>query len=413
MTQTQRDDELDHLLLAPDFTADPYPAYHVLRERDPVHWSEPWGCWLLTRYADVVASLRDPPSFSNSGRFRPILENLPPETRAQVQPLERHFERGLLNVDPPDHTRMRTLINKSFTPRAVAAMVPAIQQLVDQCLDQVQDQGRLDVIRDLAFPLPVIVVARMMGVPPADRDQFKEWSTAIVAFQATGRTTPDTVRRSQVALLAMRDYLRAIAHARRQAPRDDLISAMVAAEEQGDTLSEEELLSTCVTMMIAGHETTTNLIATGLLNLLRHPAQLAQLRADPALVGSAVEELLRYDSPLQRNRRVVTHDLEFGGKQMKRGQPVVQLLGAANRDPAQFADPDRLDLRRSPNAHLAFGRGVHFCLGAPLARLEAPIAHNAILRRLPGLQLATDELQWQHERGMFRGLAALPLLFDA
>jgi pimeloyl-[acyl-carrier protein] synthase len=408
---TQMSDDLDEWLLAPQFTADPYPAYAQLRTHDPVYWSEAWGCWVLTRYADVVASLRDPQTFRNSGRFRPILENLPPATRAAVQPLERHFEQGLLNVDPPDHTRLRRLINQAFTPKAVAEMAPAIQELVDAQLDRVQYQGHMDVIADLAFPLPVIVVARMMGVPPEDRAQFKQWSTDIVAFQSTAKTTPAVIQVAQEALLAMRAYLQQIADQRRRQPQPDLISALVAAEEQGDALTEGELLSTCVTMMIAGHETTTNLIATGLLNLLRHPAQLQQLQEEPALIGAAVEELLRYDSPLQRNRRVVAHDMEFGGQHLKRGQLVLQMLGAANRDPAQFPDPDRLDLRRAANAHLAFGRGIHFCLGAPLARLEAPIALNTLLRRLPGLRLETERLEWWAEHGMFRGLKALPVAF--
>jgi pimeloyl-[acyl-carrier protein] synthase len=404
-------DELDELLLAPQFTEDPYPAYHKLRATDPVHWSEAWGCWVLTAYDDVVASLRDTQSFLNSGRFRPILENLPPQTRAEVQPLERHFEQGLLNVDPPDHTRMRALLNKAFTPRVVAAMGPAIAELVDAHLDLVQQQGHMDVIRDIAFPLPVIVLARMLGVPPEDREQFKRWSTEIVAFQSTARTTPEVITRAQDALLAMRGYLREVATRRRRQPEQDLISAMVAAEEQGDRLTEGELLSTGVTMLIAGHETTTSLIATGLLNLLRHPDQLRQLKEDPTLVGRAIEELLRYDSPLQRNRRVVGRDLEFGGKRLQRGQLVLQLLGAANRDPAQFPDPDRLDLRRTPNAHIAFGRGIHFCLGAPLARLEAPIAINTILRRMPGLRLDTDRVEWWREHGMFRGLKSLRVAF--
>ncbi len=404
-------DELDAQLLAPEFTDDPYPTYHHLRSNDPVHWSEAWGCWVLTSYADVLASLRDPQNFVNSGRFRPILENLPPETRAEIQPLERHFEQGLLNVDPPDHTRMRALINKAFTPRAVAEMRPAIQEIVDEHLDVVQGKGRMEVIRAIAFPLPVIVVAGMMGVPKADRDQFKHWSTDIVAFQSTAYTTPEIITHSQRALLAMREYLREVCRQRRRHPQRDLISAMVAAEEQGDKLTEGELLSTCVTMMIAGHETTTNLIATGLLSLLRNPDALQQLKADPLLIDTAVEELLRYDSPLQRNRRVVARDLEFGGKRMKRGQLVLQMLGAANRDPVQFPNPDQLDVHRSPNAHVAFGRGIHFCLGAPLARLEAPIAINTILRRMPALRLETDQVEWWHEHGMFRGLKSLPVVF--
>ncbi len=251
----------------------------------------------------------------------------------------------------------------------------------------------------------------MLGIPPADREQFKQWSDDIMLFQATGRTTPETVRYSQRALLAMRDYLSEIFEQRRRQPKEDLISGLVAAEEQGDTLTAGELLSTCVTLLVAGHGTTTNLIGNSLLALLRHPEQLRALRDDPALIGVAVEEFLRYDTPLQRNRRVAATDIEFGGKQIKQGELILQILGAANRDPEQFPDPDRLDIRRQPNRHIGFGKGIHFCVGAPLARLEAPIAINTILRRMPRIELAVDAVEWRHEHAVFRSLRSLPVVF--
>jgi len=249
----------------------------------------------------------------------------------------------------------------------------------------------------------------MLGVPRQDIDRFKQWSYEALVFQATGRATPEAVRLSQRALVAMKDYLRSLANQRRADPQNDLMTALVVAENEGDKLTEEEMLSTCVTMMVAGHETTTNLIGNGLLLLLRNPDKLEQLRQDRLLMESAIEEFLRYESPIQRNRRVVKHDLEFAGKRMKQGQPLFQMLGAANRDPEQFPDPDVLDLSRSPNQHLAFGMGIHFCLGAPLARLEAPIAFNTILDRMPELRLAADHVEWTP--GVMRSLKALPLAF--
>jgi pimeloyl-[acyl-carrier protein] synthase len=267
----------------------------------------------------------------------------------------------------------------------------------------------MEFVHDFAYPLPATVVARMLGVPRQDIDRFKQWSFEALMFQATGRASAEVVRTSQAALVAMKDYLRKLAQQRRADPQDDLMTALVAAEEEGDMLTEAELLSTCVTMMVAGHETTTNLIANGLLLLLRNPDKLDQLLQDRSLMERAVEEFLRYESPIQRNRRVVKHDLEFEGYPMKKGQPLFQMLGAANRDPEQFANPHQLDLARNPNQHIAFGMGIHFCLGAPLARLEAPIAFNAILDRMPNLRLATDHVEWTP--GVMRSLKALPLTF--
>lgn len=401
----------DHQLTSPEFLDNPYPVYHQLRAEAPVYWSEAWHCWVLTRYEDVKTTFRDPENFLNGGRFTSLLEQLPPEVRAEVEPLENHFLYGVINSDPPAHTRLRKLIHLAFTPRVLAQMRDDIQAIVDEQLDRVQDRGQMDVVRELAYPLPVIVIAKMLGVPPEERDQFKQWSDDIIAFQASGRTTPETIRLSQRALLDMRAYLRQIFARRRQNPQDDLITALIKAEEEGDKLSEEEILSTCVTLLVAGHETTTNLIGNGIFTLLQHPAQLQELKNDPSLIQPAVEEVLRYESPLQRNRRVVARDLEFEGQAMQKGQLVLQILGAANRDPEQFPDPDRFDLHRQPNKHIAFGFGIHFCLGAPLARLEAPIAINTLLRRMPTLQLASETVEWQREHSVIRGLKSLPVTF--
>jgi cytochrome P450 len=405
------DSTFDHLLAVPEFAQNPYPVYHRLRDEAPVYWSNAWNCWILTRYDDVADTFKDPARYLNGGRFDSLLDALPSAVRAEVQPLENHFRTGLINSDPPDHTRLRALLHKAFTPRMIRQMEARIHAIVDTHLDRVAHQGYMDVLRDLAYPLPVIVIASMLGAPASDHEQFKGWSDDIIAFQTSGRTTREVILRSQRALLEMRAYLKAIFALRRHDPGDDLISAMVAAEEQGDRLTEEEMLTTCVTLLVAGHETTTNLIGSAVHALLHHPDQMADLRRDPSLMPAAVEEFLRYETPLQRNRKMVAFDLEFGGRHMRKGQLIMQVLSAANRDPAVFPDPDMLNIRRDPNPHIAFGLGIHFCLGAPLARVEAPIALRTLLERFPALRLGTTQpLEWQ-AGSVLRCLKALPVIF--
>ncbi len=401
--------DLEALLAAPDLVDDPYPAYKRLREEAPVFWSERVNGWVLTRYDDVTTTFNDHGRFKNGGRFEPVFDAVPEPHRAEFAPMRKHYHYGVIGADPPDHTRLRGLIQKAFAPRALEAMRAPVQAIVDAQLDIVADSGGMDVVRELANPLPVIVIAQMMGVPPADSARFKHWSDDVMRFQSGGRASLDDMRISQHALFEFRAYLQGLFAQRRADPRDDLISALVQAEEQGDRLNEEELLATCVTLLVAGHETTTNLIANGMLALLRNPGQLALLRADPGLVGGAVEEMLRYDTSLQRNRRIVGEDLELRGQHLRKGQFVMQVIGAANRDPAVFADPDRFDILRSPNPHIGFGRGIHFCLGAPLARIEAPLAVLALLRRFPNMRLASDTQNWRREVGALRSLRALPV----
>jgi cytochrome P450 len=401
--------ELDALLAAPDLIDDPYPTYKRLREEAPVFWSDTFNGWVITRYDDVVKTFMDAARFRNGGRFEPVFDALPAELHDEFAAMRNHFQHGVISADPPAHTRLRTLLHKAFTPRAVNAMREVAQRLVDARLDAVAPNGEMDVLRDLANPLPVAVIAQMMGVPAGDAGLLKGWSDDTMRFQAGGRATPDVMRISKRALFEFRAYLQALFAQRRAEPRDDLITALVMAEEHGDRLSEEELLATCVTLLVAGHETTTNLITNGLLALLNHPDQLAMLRASPGLMATAIEECLRYDTSLQRNRRIVADDFEFGGQPMRKGQFVMQVIGAANRDPEVFAEPDCFDITRAPNPHIAFGRGIHFCLGAPLARIEAPIAINALIQRFPNLRLATDRLEWRREQGALRSLRALPV----
>jgi cytochrome P450 len=284
--------------------------------------------------------------------------------------------------------------------------------LGDELLDQVQAAGQMDVIGDLAYPLPAIVIAELLGVPVADRDRFKVWSDAFAAFLDGSTLTPETQLHAMGCIGEFVQYFRAMVQERRAHPRDDLLQALIAAEERGDTLTEEELLSNCVLLIAAGHETTTNLIGNGLLALLRHPDQLQQLKHDPSLGQSAVNELLRYESPVQLTDRIATEDLDLGGIQVSAGQYVTVVIGAANRDPAQFPDPDRLDIRRQDNRHLAFGYGIHFCLGAALARLEGQVALTTMLRRLQGMRLATEEPAWRHSV-VFRALETLPITFQS
>jgi pimeloyl-[acyl-carrier protein] synthase len=405
------DPSLDQRLVSPEIYSDPYPIYHQLREQDPVHWSDVWGCWVLTRYADVVTVLRDYRRFTNVGRIAAFLDQLPESVRAQIRPLYANFTTGMPNTDPPEHTRVRGLVNKAFSARVVESMRPRVQAIVDGLLDQAESGGSMEVIGDLAYPLPAIVIAETLGVPAADRDQFKAWSDDIVAFHGTGRPHIETIKKSTAALLETKAWLLQLIEARRRQPEDDLISALVAAEERGDMLNQTELVATCITLLTAGHETTTGLIGNGLLALLRHPDQLRKLRENPTMIGTAVEEFLRFDTSFLRAWRLTAEDVEIGGQPIPKGQTLSLMLGAANRDPAQFEDPDRLDITREPNLHTSFGWGIHFCAGAPLARREAEIAFTTLLRRFPRLELDEAGVEWQ-QNNTFHNLNSLPVIFQ-
>ena len=402
--------DLDTLLVSDQFVQDPYPVYDRLRAEAPVHDSQANGGWMLFAYEDVHATLRDHARFSSRGRFAAALERMEPAVRAEIGPLTDHFTVGMLANDPPDHTRMRGLVNRAFTPRVIGAMRPRIQEIVDELLDAVADGESFDLIADFAYPLPATVIAELFGAPVSERDRFKAWSNDILGFQGTGNPSSESVLRAQDALLEMRAFLSDLADRRRVEPGDDLLGLLVAAEADGDRLTEQELLTVCVTLLTAGHETTTNLIGNGVLLLLTHPDQLALLRSRPDLMPSAVEEMLRFESPLQRNPRRVAVDLDLHGQHLKAGDYVMQVLGAANRDPAAFPNPHRFDITRAPNRHMAFGHGIHFCLGAPLARMEAPIAIEELLRRFPQIALADPQAppRWLRH-GLLRGLESLPV----
>ncbi len=389
--------------LMPEFHSNPYPFYRALREEDPVHQS-PLGFWVCTRYDDAVMILRDP-RFGREGMAKLMEARL-----GLTQDTSR--ARDMLFQDPPDHTRLRALVSRAFTPRVVEVMRPHIQEIVDGLLDRVDGARAMDVIEDLAYPLPVTVICEMLGVPAADQDIFKTWSTDIARSldAAILPADSDAIPRGRDARLGLADYFRSLIATRRKDPKPDLLSALIAAEEEGNKLSEGELVSTCMLLLIAGHETTVNLIGNGLLALLQHPDQLRALRDDPGLIQTGVEELLRFDGPVQRTGRMTTAEVEIGDKRIPRDSVVVSVIGAANRDPKQFADPDRLDVSRKDNRHIAFGFGIHFCLGAPLARLEGQIALGTLLRRMPKLALVSDVPEWR-ESSTLRGLKSLPVTF--
>ncbi len=397
-------------LFSPDFKANPYPTYAHLRSEAPIQRVElpdGQGMWLVTRYEDVSAVLRDE-------RFVKDWRNaMTPEQIVGVPPIPevmKPLTRNMLDTDPPDHERLRALVSKAFTPRLIERMRPRVQEIADTLLDVVQDKGEMDLIDDYAFPLPIIVIAELLGVSAEDRNKFREWSNAAVS----GDTTQEYVEKVLLPhMQAFTDYLRAMFEEKRKNPKDDLISALVRAEEAGDKLSEDELLAMVFLLLIAGHETTVNLIGNGVLALLQHPDQLRKLREDPSLIKPAIEELLRYDGPVETStERFAREDVRIGETVIPRGEMVLVVIASADHDPERFPNPDALDITRADNKHVAFGKGIHFCLGAPLARMEGQIAINTLLRRMPDLRLADapESLTWRP--GMvLRGLRGLPVKF--
>jgi cytochrome P450 len=386
--------------LSPRVYLNPYPKYAELRAKDPVHWSPLMRTWVFSRYKDIDAILRDHKRFSNDSRNRPNAPTMQASTPPTGSP-------GMLFLDPPDHTRLRALVNKAFTPQAVEALEPRIQAIVTELLEQIQDPTAFDLVETIAYPLPVIVMAELLGIPSKDRAQFKLWSERR-ARVLEPTITPGEVQIAYQAALELDAYFRGIIQQRRKEPRNDLISSLVAVEEAGDKLTQDELLVMLRLLLIAGNETTTNLIGNGMLALLRHPQQLQLLRENPALIPAAIEELLRYDSPVQVDGRTVLEDIEIGSRHMKKGQSILLLLGAANHDPAVFSHPEQLDITRQEGAHIAFGRGIHHCLGAPLARVEGRIAFTALLERFAELHLLTDQPRFK-DNVVLRGLHTLPI----
>lgn len=403
---------LDQKLISDEFLDDPYPLLRQLRREQPVYWSESIGGWILTRYDDIVPTFRDVAHFTNHGRFAKAVEYLPSDARQKLAPFENHYrQKNLLQSDPPDHTRLRALIVKVFNANSIEAMRPMIRKVVNEVVDRVESRRQMDVIRDLAFPLPFSILGSIMGVPNTDQDRVKFWADELLLFQGVNRPPEAILLRSQAALLAMRSYLTDLVNEKRLNPGDDLISQLVAVEAEGTRLTEQELVSTCVQMLGAGHETTTSLIGNGLYLLLSHPQSWKKLRQNPSLLNSAIEEILRYESPVARQPRLIKGDVDLGGKTMLDGQIAFQMLNAANRDPDYFPDPDTFDIERQNNKHIAFGMGIHFCVGAGLARTEAQEVFKAIMERLPNIQLVSDKPVWDRQKPNSRMLHTLEVTF--
>jgi hypothetical protein len=403
---------IEEHIVSPEFMADPYPLLHRLRKEDPVYWSDAIGGWLLTSYDDILASFKDTAHFSNENRLGKAVAYLASEKRADFKPFIEHWAtKSLLHSDPPDHTRMRAVVTGEFTAKVVERMKPGIKETVDGLIDAVLARGRMDVVSELASPLPVNIISRILGVPRADRHFFRKWADALLSFQGVNKPGEEDLLRAQESIVEMRPYIRQMIEDRRRQPQDDLLSKFAAAEAEGGRISEPELISTCGTLFVAGHETTIALISNTIYTLLSHPDQLELLRRNPDLLASTIEESLRYESPIPRQPRVMKGDAELRGRKLKQGDVVFQMLNAANRDAAWFPDPDKFDIRRENNRHMAFGNGIHFCVGATLARAEAFIAVGAAIKRLPNLRLVGQKADWDLEKRNSRMQKTLNVVF--
>ena len=400
----------------PETARDPYPAYARLRAEDPVHWSPSLGGWMLTRFDDVMAAQRDR-RFS-ADRATPFADRMEATARPDIARMGRMLARWMAFSDPPRHTVLRRLTVVAFTPTAVARLRPRIETLVDELLDDMSERdganrsGVRDLIGEFAWPLPATVIAHLLGVPGRDLDRFRAWSDDIAGVVGGAQSDPDRLERGAAALAALETYLGDIVtQRRRDGASGALIDALIAARDADAALSEDELVANCALLLFAGHETTTSLIGNGVRLLLERPEQFAALRADPALAAGAVEEILRYEGAAHAISRVAAQDIALRGKTIAEGDRVFLMLGAANRDPLAFDDPEVFDITRRPGRHLAFGYGPHFCVGAPLARLEGEVALTRLAARFPGMTLAEAHAAWAPYL-ILRRLARLPLALD-
>lgn len=389
----------------PEFRENPYPIYHYLRSVEPIHQSFP-GMWVLTRYADAKSVLRDP-RFCVEKRQKNIQHKSHSLEHKNFDRLVQAIDKWLIFLDPPDHTRLRGLVSKAFSAASIKSLRSQIQQIADELIGKVRHQGFMDVISDYACPLPCNVIAAILGIPVEDWSKLYHWSDELSRILDPLRSMEDYEQMNKVAL-EFADYLKILIAQRQKSPQHDLLSTLIAVKDQGNKLSEEEIISVSMLLFFTGEETTVYFITNGMLTLLRHPEQMQQLKAEPALIYNALEEVLRYESPVQFTSRVATEDVDIDGITIRSGEKVLIALGAVNRDPAQFLDPDRFDITRANNSHLAFADGIHHCLGASLTRIEAEIAINTLIQQLPNLKLLQDKLEWRNKVAL-RGLKALPL----
>lgn len=394
-------------LLDPEVLANPYPLFRRLRSEDPVHWDVFLHAWVVTRYVDVLEVLH---TFSADRTHTPA--KLTAMGLGDMSPIAQLMVKQMLFMDPPAHTRLRSLASQAFSPARVAVLRTHIREIVKRLLDDVQAKGEMDIIADLGEPLPAIVTAEMLGVPTSDRHLLKAWSTDFAEMLGNFQHNPEHAPRMLRAVQDMTAYFEDQVHLQKDHPQEGLVHSLMTAEVDGDRLTDDEVVATCIVTMVGGLETTTNLIGNGVLTLLRHPQELERLQNDLSLIPSAVEEMLRYESPSQHTGRLASQDVELGGKLIRKGQAVMAVMAAANRDPERFPDPDRFDVSRADNRHLAFGWAAHFCFGAALARVEGQEVFEAIMRRLHGMELKPGPLTWRNNLGL-RGLIALPVKFQA
>ena len=389
----------------------PFPTFARLQQEAPIHWSDKARGWVVTRYDDCKAIFLDQ-RFS-SERMKPFFESLSNEQRAKVERLESSVGLWAVFLDPPDHTRLRRLLNRGFTSRAVDGMAPRIAEIVHELFDDIEDKTEIDFIRDLAYRIPASVIMEMLGAPHSEIEHFKLWSDEMSLFVGGSRVTPDKYVRAEAATAQMREAFRDLIAERRRQPREDMITDLIRAEDEGQVLNEEELIATCILLLFAGHETTGNLLGTGMYYFLRHLDQLEDLRLHPELADNVVEEILRHDGPNAAATRVASEDITLNGHTIRKGQRVFAMINAANRDPELFDNPQQFDIRRKPNGsaaigQFAFGHGIHFCIGAPLARLEGRVAFPIIAERIRNPKLLGGEPDWLDSLS-FRGLTKLPM----
>lgn len=417
-----------------EIRSNPYPFYEQLRNQDPIHWDEELGFWVFSHYSDIDDLYTDE-RFSRAQGLMRGFQRLSEAERQIAEPVYQSFSKTVFYADPPYHTHLRGLMNHAFTPRRVEQLRPYIQKIVNELLDAAQDKPEIDVIHNLAYPLPVMIIAELLGLPASDRSRFKKWSDDLFAILGTVRhKSTDLLERAALSLEEMTSYIKDLSHKRRESPQDDLLTALVSVtgderltcphppgssslhamrklipeQEASSALTEDELVANINILLSTGHETTTHLIGNGLLALLQHREQLEKLQSQPALLAPGIEEMLRYDNPVQITYRSALEDANIKGKLIRKGDLVNTIIGSANRDPKRFTDPNRFDITRGEGRHLGFGIGIHFCIGAPLVRLEAEIVFDTILHRFPRISLATETLEWQ-EHPIFRGLKSLPV----
>ncbi len=417
-----------------EIRSNPYPFYEQLRTHDPIHWDEELGFWVLTLYSDIDALYTDE-RFSRAQGLMRGFQRLPGTEQEIAKSVYQSFSKTVFYADPPYHTHLRGLMNHAFTPRRVERLRPYVQKIVDELLDAAQIETETDIIHALAYPLPVMVIAELLGLPASDRARFKKWSDDLFAILGTVRhKSTDLLERAGQSLDEMTDYVKDLSRKRREFPQDDLLTAllsitedetlacphpdsfpalratgnMIREPETSPILTEEELVANINILLSTGHETTTHLVGNGLLALLQHHEQLEKLQSQPALLAPAIEEMLRYDNPVQITYRSALEDANIKGRLIRKGDLVNTIIASANRDPERFTDPNHFDITRAEGRHLGFGIGIHFCIGAPLVRLEAEIVFETILRRFPGISLASENLEWQ-EHPIFRGLKSLPV----